>query len=282
MGREELIALRRIRILAASVVALATISLYSATLGHKFVNWDDDAYVYANPTVQSLSPRAVARLFSSFYYYAYIPVTMLSHAADVAMWGMKPRGHHLTNVLLHTANAVWVLFLGLALIASRRGTRARPGAPGPATRHEVAAAIGMSVAAVLFSVHPLRAESVSWVSDRKDLLCAFVFLPGVLAYLQHASRRGTSGARPWYVASFVLFLLASLSKLIATMFPAVLLLLDWLWLERPPHHAKALYNYAIVLDQLGRHEEAIPAMIRAARIGSKDAQEALTSRGLAW
>ena len=202
------------------------------------MNWDDDVYVYANPALHPLSAEGVARLVSGFYYYAYIPVTMLSHAADVAMWGMNPRGHHLTNILLHTANAVWVFFLGVALLEARRGSRPR-GAGGNRTagkgvggRHEVLAALGMGIAAVLFAVHPLRAESVSWISDRKDLLCAFFFLPGLLAYLRYASAGEPGRARSSYVLSFVLFLLACLSKLIAAMFPIVLLLLDRLWLDR--------------------------------------------------
>ena len=191
------------------------------------MNWDDDVYVCANPAFHPLNAEGVARLASAFYYYAYIPATMLSHAADVAVWGMNPRGHHLTNVLLHTANAVWVFFLGLALLEARRGSR-----KGGDGRREAAVTLGMGIAAVLFAVHPLRAESVSWISDRKDLLCAFFLLPALLAYLRYASAGERGRARSWYVLSFVLFLLACLSKLIAAMFPVVLLLLDRLWLER--------------------------------------------------
>ena len=141
---------------------------------------------------------------------------MLSHASDVAVWGYRPLGHHLTNVLLHSVNAAWVFLLGLALLRARRP-----------------AVIGMAFAALLFAVHPLRAESVSWISDRKDLLCVFFLLPAVAAYLRYASARESGYAARWYAASFALFALAALSKLIAVMTPFLLLLLDWLWLYRP-------------------------------------------------
>jgi tetratricopeptide (TPR) repeat protein len=218
------------------IVAAAAVAVFFKSLDHQFVNWDDDVYVTANPVIQPLSPQRIGSIFSSFYYYAYIPITILSHAVDVALWGLKPRGHHLTNVLLHAANAVWVFLLGLALLrrAPGRGDDAPAGrgkTARPVGANDLPLVIGAFVAAVLFAVHPLRAESVSWISDRKDLLCAFFFLPAVAAYVTYASRRSRPEGRPWYLASFVLFLLAVLSKSIAVVFPALALLLDWLWIR---------------------------------------------------
>jgi tetratricopeptide (TPR) repeat protein len=193
-----------------------TFALFASTLGHGFVNWDDGAYVTANPFFHPITRDGILQLVTRFYYYAYIPATLLSHAMDVALWGFQPGGHHLTNVLLHTANAALVLAVGLALL--------RPRVDG-------ASLAGFSLAALLFSTHPLRAQSVSWISDRKDLLCVFFLLPSLLAYLEYTRRRGTD-ARRWYAASFLLFALAALSKSVAIAFPILLLLIDGLWLRR--------------------------------------------------
>lgn len=207
---------------AALIVASIAFLAFRHTLGHEFVSWDDDVYVYENPALVKLSAEGTWALATSFYYFAYIPVTMLSHAFDVLLWGMNPRGHHLTNVLLHAANALWVLILGTALLrlSSRR--------VAPPSRGRWAALLGMGIAAILFAVHPLRAESVSWVSDRKDLLCTFFALPGVIAYVVHSARGDATPGRRWLVASFFLFVLAVLSKSTAVGLPIVLLLLDWL------------------------------------------------------
>lgn len=229
----------------AFVVAAIAFLTFSKTLGHDFLNWDDDVYVYQNPAIQSLTPRNIAWLFSHFYYYAYIPVPLLSHGIDIALWGMNPRGHHLTNVLLHSANAAWVFILGLPLLGAGRASAPRRGQDSArAPQNRSSALVGMTAAAVLFAVHPLRAESVSWVSDRKDLLCAFFLLPAILAYIEYSSARGTPRARRWVLTTFVLFLLAVLSKSIAVTFPVLLLLLDRLLLTRearkPSHRALAL------------------------------------------
>ena len=208
--------LRRRVLLATAAVAGAAFALFAPTLGHGFVNWDDDVYVYANPL---LHPPTFARLTwiaTHVYYYAYIPVTLWSHALDVALWGLTPRGHHLTNVLLHAANTAVLFLAGLALVRARRAISSLDLA-------------GLSIAAFLFAAHPLRAESVSWISDRKDLLCAFFLLPSLGAYLE-AARREERGV--WDAASITLFTLAALSKPVAITFPILLLLIDRLWLHR--------------------------------------------------
>jgi tetratricopeptide (TPR) repeat protein len=201
---------------AAAIVAAIAFLTFRHTLGHEFVNWDDDVYVTENPALRSVSFQTIGWLFTRYYYYAYIPVTLASHAFDVMAWGMNPHGHHLTNVLLHTANAVWILILG--------GLLFQAGMAPASSRKGHATMVGASLAAILFAVHPLRAESVSWISDRKDLLCAFFALPAVIAYLMSLRRE----SRRWWLASFLLFVLAVLSKSTAVVVPAVLLVLNWL------------------------------------------------------
>ena len=212
--------------LAVAMAAVAVIAflVFRGTLGHGFVNWDDGIYVYENPALRHLSSQTIAWFFAHFYYFAYIPVTLSSYALDVFAWGAGPHGHHLVNVLLHAANAAWIVYLGIALSAWGRASRASARSTEP-SGGQAAALWGLGAAALLWAVHPLRAESVAWISDRKDLLCAFFLLPATIAYIaaQGAPRRG-----PWLSVSFLFFLLATLSKANAVVFPVVLLLLDWL------------------------------------------------------
>ena len=215
-------------VLASLLTASLTFVVFAPTLRHGFVNWDDDVYVTLNPMLRPLTAEHVVWIATHFYYYAFIPVTLLSHAADVALWGLNPWGHHLTNVLLHAWNAVLVLWLGLLLV---RSARKATGRNEPGRGVDAADVAGMTLAALLFALHPLRAESVSWISDRKDLLCTFFLLPSLGAYLMGADARGRA-ARGWYAASWALFALAALSKTVAIGFPLLLILFDVLWLRR--------------------------------------------------
>ena len=152
-----------IAIILAGVVFL----VFSGTIEHQFVNYDDDIYVYENPRVQALSLENTTWFLTNFYYYAYIPVTMLSHSIDYAFWRADARGHHLTNVLLHGLNAAWVFIVGLAFlrIAGKEGGVLDDHRPDGGPGVSVWAMTALALAALLFSVHPLRAESVAWVSD---------------------------------------------------------------------------------------------------------------------
>ena len=219
--------------IALIAVMLITFLVFSGAMRFDFVNFDDSIYVGKNPLVQTLSWANVRWLFSNVYYHQYIPVTMMSHALDYAVWKSDPRGHHLTNVVLHSFNAGWVFLLALLAIglARRRST----GEIDATTFGGLVGNMplfGAAAAALLFSLHPLKAESVAWVSDRKDLLCTFFLVPSFIAYIRYASLRGTARARGWLVLSVSMFVLALLSKLIAAVVPAVFLLLDYLLLPK--------------------------------------------------
>jgi tetratricopeptide (TPR) repeat protein len=215
-------------LVALCAVMLVAFVLFVPTVGHDFVNFDDDIYVYDNPHVQLLTWENVSWLFSNIYYTQYIPLTMISHAADIALWKFDPRGHHLTNILLHTANTGWVFLL--ALVCSRLVTfRSSVGHDASPSGFSASDALwSAALASLLFAVHPLRVESVAWISDRKDLLCAFFLLPMMLTYIQYALRRDQASARLWFAATFILFIFAVLSKAIAAVSPLVLVACDYL------------------------------------------------------
>ena len=144
----------------------------------------------------------------------WIPVTWLTFSLDHALWGMDAFGYHLTNILLHAANAA--LFYLLALRLLRLGSPAsRAGAIG----------LGAIVAALFFAVHPLRVESVAWVTERRDVLSALFYLLTVLAYLRACAVHGPPRRR-WLLASLGAYALGLLSKSLIMSLPFVLLVLD--------------------------------------------------------
>lgn len=212
-------------------IALASVFLFTLTLltfinavNADFVNWDDDVYVTENPSVRHLTTDTLVWIFTHGYYYAWAPVTLLSHAIDIALWGMSPRGHHLTNIVLHAFNAVWVFGGALMFFALARAK--------PSLEHTLldrvtgGVLVGAFVAALLYATHPLRVEPVAWVSGRKDLLCVFFLVPAFALYLLWRMR----GREVLLVLAHLLFALALLSKPHAVVFPVVLMLVEAWWL----------------------------------------------------
>jgi hypothetical protein len=193
---------------AARVVPVALVLLVAAaflpSLGNRFLaGWDDGFYLVDNPAVRAgLTPGGALRAFTTRHGGNWIPVTWLSHMADVSAFGLVPWKHRLVNVALHAANAVLVFAL------LRRAT----GALWPA-----------ALAAALFAVHPLRVESVVWVAERKDVLSSLFGLLGLHAWLSWV--RGGGAKR--LAAAYGLFVLSLLAKPMLVTLPALLLLLDW-------------------------------------------------------
>ena len=125
-----------------------------------FINYDDNVYVTGNAHVQGgLSPAGVAWAFKSMDASNWHPLTWLSHMADCEFYGLNPEGHHFTSVLLHAINTV-LLFLAAA----------DDGSP-----------LAQPVCGGVFGLHPLRVESVAWVSERKDVLSTLFGLLALMA-----------------------------------------------------------------------------------------------------
>jgi Tfp pilus assembly protein PilF len=187
---------------------------FGQTLHHDFVNFDDDVYVYGNSTVQDgLTARGMVRAFTQVYASNWHPLTMLSHMLDCQLYGLNAGGHHLTNLLLHTAAAI-LLFLAL---------RQLTGATWP----------GAFVAAV-FAIHPLRVESVAWISERKDVLSGLFAMLTLWAYGRYAeeSKVQSSRFKVYYGMALVFFTLGLMSKPMLVTLPLVLLMLDYWPLRR--------------------------------------------------
>jgi tetratricopeptide (TPR) repeat protein len=196
-------------------LALAVLAVFGQTAHFDFVDYDDRENVYANPVVaQGLSVKAVGWAFTHVQTFNWIPLTTLSHMLDCQLFGLHAGGHHLVNVLFHAASAV-LLFL---LLRQMTGSLWRS-----------------AFVAALFAVHPLRAESVAWVSERKDVLSAFFFLLAIGAYVRQARQPSRAGP----VVVFLLFALGLLAKSMVATLPFVLLLLDYWPLGRMEERLKA-------------------------------------------
>jgi len=192
---------------------LAVIAVFGQTIGHDFVNYDDDEYVYENRHVRGgLTGAGTAWAIATYHSFNWHPLTWLSHMLDCQLYDLRPGGHHLTNEFLHAAAAI-LLFLAL-----RRMT----GALWPS-----------AWVAAVFAVHPLRVESVAWVAERKDVLSGLFFMLTLWLYARYVERPASWRRYLLVVASFVLGLTA---KPILVTLPFVLLLLDYWPLGRlgPP------------------------------------------------
>jgi protein O-mannosyl-transferase len=183
---------------------LAVAAVFGQTAYHRFIYYDDPEYICWNSHVTAgLTSQGVAWAMTTFHAYNWHPLTWLSHMLDCELYGLEPGGHHLTNVIWHAASAI-LLFLSL-----RRMTNALwPSA---------------WVAAV-FAIHPLRVESVAWVSERKDVLSGFFFMLTLWFYARYVERPKSWGRYLLVAASFALGLTA---KPMLVTLPFVLLLLDY-------------------------------------------------------
>jgi protein O-mannosyl-transferase len=219
--------------LAASV-ALLTLLVYLPALQNKFVEWDDGDYASANLHIRSLDVAFFKWAFLRFFASNWHPFTWISHAIDYALWGLNPMGHHLTSIVLHALNTFLVVVLVIRLLdAFKERTR---GNALSLFLHERTVLIAAGTTGLLFGLHPLHVESVAWVAERKDLLCALFFLFSISAYTKYVTGVANEAARDKsslrffnkpYLFTLGFFVLALLSKPMAVTLPVVLLILDW-------------------------------------------------------
>lgn len=208
---------KRAAALAAAAIAVVTFLIYAPSLGSGFVNWHDQSYVINNPLIRSFNWRA---LLTSEVMGSWHPLTSISYAIDHYFRGLDPFGYHLENAVLHAMNAA-LAFVFAYLFFTAPAPEVRKAGNGGA-RGALFAAIA---AALLFGLHPLRVESVAWISERKDVLCAFFYLLSLIFYMRYAAPP-RNGWAPNYAASLVCLVLAIAAKPMAISLPAVLLVLD--------------------------------------------------------
>jgi tetratricopeptide (TPR) repeat protein len=206
-------AANRIDMTVMLALTLATLLAFSPAFGAEFVGLDDPWYVTVNRYVLGgLSTENMAWAWTTYHQSNWHPLTWLSLQLDATLYPrgngeVNPAGFHATNIFLHAANAS-LLYMALLALTDCRWRSA--------------------TAAVLFALHPLRVESVAWVSERKDVLSIFFGLIALWAYARYV--RDRSARR--YVLMVVALALSLLSKAMLVTFPFLLLVLDWWPLER--------------------------------------------------
>ncbi len=221
--------------LMAVLLGLVTIVLYWPSTRCGFINYDDPDFITANPHVQGgLSWEGIKWAFSNTKQAAYwAPLMWLSHQLACQFFGLNPWGHHLINVLLHAFNTALVFLL----LRKLTGTTWRS-----------------LLVAALFGWHPLRVESVAWITERKDVLSTFLGLLSLLFYVRYAQKRSrTVDCGLWtmdYALALFFFALGLMSKAMLVTWPFVMLLLDWWPLKRFTIHDLRFTSFRLVFEKV--------------------------------
>jgi tetratricopeptide (TPR) repeat protein len=175
------------------LLAAATLAVYWPVRDYGFIDFDDPEYVQHNELVNhGLTLQSVRSAFTTPVVANWHPITTLSHILDCQLFGVHAGPQHLVNVALHIANA-----LLLFLVLCRFTTPPLPNSTAPPPAAGPPPAARCFFVAALFALHPLRVESVAWISERKDVLSGFFFLLTLYAYVRYAEARG-GGVLEWW------------------------------------------------------------------------------------
>jgi len=184
------------------LIVFATFLIFTPVLKSDFVNWDDDVNVQNNNNVQELNAGTIKNMFTTTIIGGYNPLTTLSFSIENQIFGMKPGVFHFNNLLLHLLCTVLVYILmrklGMSLFVAL-------------------------VVTILFGIHPMRVESVAWITERKDVLYSLFFLISLIFYITFYKNK-----KPvYYILALMVFILALFSKIQAVSLPLILILVDY-------------------------------------------------------
>ncbi|MDB4914822.1 MAG: hypothetical protein JWM95_2466, partial [Gemmatimonadetes bacterium] len=198
---------------APFVAAALTFLAFLPALQGQFISWDDRANFLANQHYRGLGLRELQWMWTTNHLGHYVPLSWMSLGLDYLLWGMSPAGYHLTSMLLHAANAALVF-----LIARRIFSVASAG-----SRRSDDIIIASLASSLFFSLHPLRVESVAWITERRDVQSLFFLLISVLFHLESSMKERAGRA---YGIALAAFVCALLSKATTVTLPVVLLILN--------------------------------------------------------
>ncbi len=188
-------------------IAVVTYIFYAGSLNNQMTNWDDLGYVLTNPLIKDSSTEGLKRLFelSSTVMGNYHPLTIVTYWYEYGKYGLEPHMYHVHSLLFHILCTATVFGFVRVL-----------------TRSSVAAL----VAGLLFALHPMRVESVTWVAGRKDLLYGMFYMLACTAHIWYIRNEGGK-KMIWYASAIVLFALSLMCKSVGVTLPVVLLLIDY-------------------------------------------------------
>lgn len=206
-------------ILLAGILML-TLLVFSFGLNNELVNWDDDSYITNNALVHSLSPENIVNIFTTFYTGNYHPITLLSYAIEYNFVKEAPFLYHLNNLILHSINVILLFYFLMQFTGNR---------------------ISAGITTLLFAIHPLHVESVSWAAERKDVLYTCFFFLSMIMYERYLQNRNLQH----YLLLILFFILSCMSKGMAVVLPAALVALDFA--KNRPLNVKTLITQKAVL-----------------------------------
>ena len=199
------------------LIAVVVFACFLPTLNSEFV-WDDNDNFVENSNYRGLSPSHLYWMFTTSHDANYHPLTWLTLGADYLLWGMNPAGYHLTNITIHVLNSILFYFLVTAFL--RLTYTANSGIDTYGI--QISAAAG----ALFFAIHPLRMETVAWISTRGDLVCGFFYILTIIAYMRMNDKNETVHRRKWFLLSLLFFIFSLLSRAWGITLPLILLILD--------------------------------------------------------
>lgn len=194
--------LTKYRSLLYALLAIITFFVLSPSLKNDFVRWDDHAYVTENDLIKEISFKNISK-FGENVAGNFHPLTMITYAINYHFFKLDPFYYHLENLIYHILNTILV-FLFVIKISKKN--------------------VFISFfTALIFGVHPMHVESVTWISERKDVLYTFFFLIGLILYYEYKQQKKIY----LYILSSITFILSTLSKSAAVVFPVILILIDY-------------------------------------------------------
>jgi tetratricopeptide (TPR) repeat protein len=199
---------------SVAAILLLTIVVYANSINNDFTNWDDPALVIENRAIRSLSLENILHIFTPHPGLTYQPVRLLSYAIDYHFWRLNPVGYHIGNTLLHSLSSIILYLLLLNVLNKISDSSYRESGNNIAL-----------LAALLFVVHPVNVESVSWISSRKYGLVAFFTFLSFYLYVKSGNRDKHYILQ--YLLSILTYILALLSSPFGVVLPGLIILYEF-------------------------------------------------------